>query len=287
MAASLNPYISNFDTDFDVEKSAQYRLTIQLALGGLSFALFDTIDNRIIGLECYQSDLLTDNNDLSHAMEKALDAKGLNNKKLHSVFCIIDERTNVLVPDALYSPVNNDQLLGFSFNTTKDIVTQTDPLKKHKAVNVFAFSRTLQLKINEKWPKATVIHSSSVFLESLPENAKAMVHVNVRNRDFDMAVMKDKLLFFNNFRFNTKDDFAYFLLFAMEQYGLSGQDTTVCISGLILPSSEIIDLCGHYVKDIQFIEKPDELMVGEALAEVPYQYYHIHYQTLRHETRVP
>ena len=281
MAASLNPYISNFDSDFDVEKSAQYRLTIQLALGGLSFALFDTIHHRIIGLEYYMSDLLSDSNELFHALEKALDAKGLTNKKLHSVVCIIDERTNVLVPEALYNPDNNDKLLGFCFNPTKDLATQADTLTKHKAVNVFAFSHALQAKIKSKWPEAKITHSSSLFLESLPKSEKAAVHVNVRNRDFDMAVMKDKLLFFNNFKFNTKDNFAYFLLFAMEQYGLSGHDTSVCFSGLILPSSEIIELCEHYVKDILFVEKPIELTVGEALAEVPYQYYHIHYQAIR------
>ena len=106
--------------------------------------------------------------------------------------------------------------------------------------------------------------------------------VNVRNRDFDMAIRKDgKLLFFNNFRFNTKEDFAYFLLFAMEQNGLSGQDTSVCFSGLIRPASEIIALCGRYVKDIHFVEAPESLNTNQTFKEVPFQYYFIHYQALR------
>ena len=103
----------------------------------------------------------------------------------------------------------------------------------------------------------------------------------MRNRDFDMAIVNDKLLFFNNFRFNTKDDFAYFMLFAMEQYGFTGQDTPVCFSGLILASSDIINLCGRYIRDIRFVEKPEELKVSEPLKGIPYQYYHIHYQSIR------
>ena len=126
-----------------------------------------------------------------------------------------------------------------------------------------------------------IIHSSSVFLDNLPTSEKTTVWVNVRNRDFDMAIIKDKLLFFNNFRFNTKDDFAYFLLFAMEQFGLNGQDAPVRFSGLILASSDIINLCGRYIRDIRFVEQPNELKVGETLKEIPYQYYHIHYQSLR------
>ena len=290
MSASLNPYIATFDAGFDVEKSAQYRLTIQLALGGLSFALFDTTDSRLIGLEYYQSDLLANSNDLFHTLEKALDAKGLNNSNFQSVKCIIDERTQVIVPEALYNTNDNDKYLNFSFNLPKDCAIGVDNLTQHKAVNVFAYPNALQAKIKAKWPEADIQHSSSVFLESLPMSDNPTVWVNVRNRDFDMAIMKDKLLFFNNFKFNTKDDFAYFLMFAMEQNGLSGEDISVRFSGLILPSSEIINLCGRYIRDFRFVEKPAEVHVGEAFNEVPYQYYHIHYQesrreTARHETR--
>ena len=281
MSASLNPYIASFDEGFDVEKSIHYSLTIQLALGGLSFVLFDTTDHCLVGMEYYQSELLADSNDLFHALEKALDAKGMNNSAFQSVICLIDDRTNVLVPEALYKPEDNDKWLGFNFNLQKGTAYGNDRLERHHAINVFAYPSALQAKIKAKWPEADIRHSSSVFLENLPINDNPTVWVNVRNRNFDMAIMKDKLLFFNNFKFNTKDDFAYFLLFVMEQNGLSGHDTAVNFSGLILPSSEIINLCERYICDIHFVEKPQELQLGAALTEVPYQYYHIHYQAIR------
>lgn len=281
MPASLNPYIASFDEDFDVEKSTQYKLTIQLALGGLSFVLFDITGHHLIGMEYYQSELLADSNDLFRTLEKALDARGLNNRAFQSVICLIEDRTNVLVPETLYRPEDNDKWIGFNFNLPKGTTYGNDRLEQHNAINVFAYPMSLQAKIKSKWPEADIRHSSSVFLEHLPVNDSPTVWVIVRNRNFDMAIMKDKLLFFNNFKFNTKDDFAYFLLFAMEQNGLSGQDTIVSFSGLILPSSEIINLCGRYIRDIHFIEKPQELQLGATLTEVPYQYYHIHYQSIR------
>ena len=281
MPTSLNPYIAKFDTDFDAEKSMQYRLTIQLALGGFSFALFDSTDNRMVGLECYQADLLTDNDDLFRALERALDAKGLTNKPFHSAICLIDERTCTLVPEDLYHAVNNEKLLNFNFNIKEDCTIGNDRLKQNKAVNVYTYPDIWLTKIKAKWPDAQVIHSSSVFLENLPKGDKPFVYVNVRNRNFDMAIMKNKLLFFNNFRFNTKDDFVYFLLFAMEQCSLSGHDTPVVLSGLIQPSSEIVDLCGRYVKDIRFVEKPHELNVVGAMNELPFQYCYIHYQAIK------
>lgn len=281
MAASLNPYITACGEEFDAGKSSQYRLTIQFALGGLSYALLDTSDNRIIALECYQSDLLSDSNDLFHTLECALESKGLNNKAFASVTCIVDERINTLVPEALYQPEESEKHLSFGYNLPSGYAMLADRLAC-KAVNLYALPLTLKNKVLAKWPEAKLTHSSSLFINSLPYTERPTVFVNVRNRDFDMAVAKEgQLAFFNNFRFNTKDDFAYFLVFAMEQNGLSGQDTPVCFTGLIRPASEIIDLCGRYVSDLRFVEDPHILQINEALGEVPFQYYFIHYQSLR------
>ena len=48
MTASLNPYISQFGEEFDAEKSSQYKMTIQCALGGLSFALLDIRNAEVL-----------------------------------------------------------------------------------------------------------------------------------------------------------------------------------------------------------------------------------------------
>lgn len=284
MTASLNPYISQFGEEFDVGKSSQYRMAIQFALGGLSFALFDAETQTLVGLEYYQSDLLADSNDIFRCLERALEFKELNNKHFQSIICLIDERICTLVPQALFDEKEVATYLDFGFQAYGSQNILFEPIATENCVNVFAVDKALQNRILAKWPTAQVRHSSSIFMESsmkLASESKS-VFVNVRNRDFDMLIQENgKLLFFNNFKFNTKDDFAYFLMFAMEQNGLSGNDTPVCFSGLILPASEIVELCGRYIRDIHFVEAPQELNISKALQEVPYQYYYIHYQALR------
>ena len=284
MSASLNPYITEFGEEFDAGKSSQYRLTIQLALGGLSYALLDNETQTLIALECYQSDLLADSDDLFHALERALESKGLNNKDFLSVTCLVDERICTLVPNALFNEADMGRYLDFAFQVPGDYALQSVELAKVPCRNVFAWPKALRDKVSGKWKEATVTHTSALFVDSVIRMADldAMVYVNVRNRDFDMVIVRDgQLAFFNNFKFNTKDDFAYFMLLAMEQNCLSGQDTPVCFSGLIRPASEIVDLCGRYVRDIRFVEDPHAPHVSKALEEVPLQYYFIHYQALR------
>ena len=283
MAASLNPYISQFSEKFDAEKSSQYRMAIQFSLGGLSYALLDNESHTLIALECYQSDLLSDSGDLFHALERALESKGLNSKDFHSVTCLVSNRLCALVPEPLFDEADQTKHLDFAFQIPDGYSIASERLKTAPCYIVYASPKALLDKVATKWKEARIIHSSSLFVDSaMHTDTETGVFVQVNNRDFDMMVKKDgKLFFFNNFKFVTKEDFAYFLLFAMEQNGMAGQDTPVCFSGLIRPASEIIDLCGRYVKDISFVDDPHALQVSKALEDVPFQYYHLLYQALR------
>ena len=283
MTASLNPYIRQYGVEFDAEKSSQYRLAIQCSLGGLSFALLDNTTQTLVGLECFQSDLLSDSNDLFHTLKRALEDKDLNNKDFLSVTCLIDNRYCVLVPEPLFNEADQAKYLDFAFQLPNSCSILSERIESALCFIVFAHLKALQDKILGKWPNARITHTSRVFVDSMMHNTDTNgVFINVRNRDFDMLIKKDgKLHFFNNFKFNTKEDFAYFLLFAIEQNGLSGQDAPVTFSGLIRPASDIIDLCGRYVKDIRFVEDPHTLQVDKVLDEVPFQYYYIQYQALR------
>ena len=279
----MNPYICQYGEEFDAEKSSQYRMAIQCSLGGLSFALLDAETLTVVALECYQSDLLADSNDLFRTLERALEAKGLNNKAFQSVSCLIDNRYCTLVPDNLFNEADQAKYLDFAFQIPDTYTIATERLESVPCHNVYALMKTMRDKAQSKWPNARITHSSSVYVDSIMANDESnSVFVHVRNRDFDMAIKKEgKLFFFNNFKFNTKEDFAYFLMFAMEQNGVSGHDTPVSFSGLIRPASDIIDLCGRYIKDMRFVENTHTLHVSQALDEVPFQYYYTLYQALR------
>ena len=283
MAASLNPYISQFGEEFDAEKSSQYRMAIQFSLGGLSYALLDNESHTLIALECYQSDLLADSGDLFHALERALESKGLNNKAFHSVTCLVGNRFCTLVPEPLFDEADQAKHLDFAFQVPDGYTAVSQRIETVPCYITFAWPKALQDMVTAKWREARILHSSTVFIDSTmkcPTDNGVFVQVN--NRDFDMMIKKEgKLFFFNNFKFVTKEDFAYFLLFAMEQNGMAGQDTPVSFSGLIRPASEIIDLCGRYVKDISFVDDPHALQVSKALGEIPFPYYHLLYQALR------
>ena len=155
MTASLNPYICQYGEEFDAEKSSHYRMTIQCSLGGLSFALLDTKTQTLVGLEFYQSDLLTDSNDLFRTLERALEDKGLNNKSFASVTFITDNRYCSLIPEPLFNEADQAKYLDFAFQIPDTYSIVSERLASAQCFNVYALPTALKDKVTGKWPKIT------------------------------------------------------------------------------------------------------------------------------------
>ena len=283
MTASLSPYISQFGEEFDAGKSSHYRMTIQFSLGGFSYALLDTDTNTLIALECYQSNQLDSDEELISCLGSVLESKSLDSLDAHSITCLVDNRFSTFVPQPLFNEAEQAKYLEFGFQIPANFALSSEPLSTSPCVNVFALPGLLKDLLQSKWKEFRVIHTATLFADhAMQDETPNGAFIQVRNREFDMLIKKNgKLHFFNNFKFNTKEDFAYFLLFALEQNELNGIDTPVSFTGLIRPASDIIDLCGRYVKELRFAEDPHVLQVSKALKQVPFQYYFNHYQALR------
>ena len=269
----------------DPGRSLSYNITIQCSLDGFCFVVHDFEENKIIDIELYQTSETGDENIIMEALEKVVFKKGLYEKPLHSVRFIVSNRLNTLIPEELFEKQHLESYFRFSHELPQGHALFCETLPKLNSVNVFAMSKMQERHILGLWNNVAITHQSSVFLNGVMNedrcDDKTVVYVNVNSRSFDLAIISDnKLLFFNNFKFNTKDDFIYFLMFTLEQQQLSSQNIPVCFSGLISGNSEIIKLCERYIKHIRFIKPDGSVNVDMALNGTPFQYYYIPYKSL-------
>ena len=219
------------------------------------------------------------------ALEKALFKKGLYEKSLHDLRFIVGNRLNTLVPASLFDEEHLDDYFRFNHNLPKGYLLKWEALPTIDAVNVFAVSAEQEQRVMGLGNDVHITHQSSVFLNGImkedPANEKANVYVNVNSRSFDLAIVTEgSLVFFNNFKFDTKDDFIYYLMFTLEQQRLSGMEVPVWFTGLIAPNSEILKLCERYVKKIRFIRPDGSVEVDMDLNGTPFQYYYIPYKSI-------
>lgn len=262
-----------------------YDLTIQCSLDGFCFVVFDTETNLVVEIKTYQTSEADDENAILKTIEKYFYDHGLYGQTFHSTRFIVSNRFNTLIPENLFDEEHIDYLLQFNHLLPHQYETFHDELRSINSVNMFAMPAKLAQRVRNNWPDIQIHHESSVFLASVlqlaPEESPVNVFVNVRSRNFDMAIIEDqRLVFYNNFKFNTKEDFIYYLMFTLDQQQLAGQDIPVFFTGLITNNSEILNLCERYIRHIRFIRPDGNIGVDTSFCNIPFQYYYIPYQSL-------
>ena len=172
----------------------------------------------------------------------------LNNNEL-TIRQSTDGFSYVFVPAAVYQDKQKEKYLDFLGIKAENSVVRADYIELADVYNVYCVQKT---------EKEEFRHPASVLLEALiKENLErtddARVYLNVLNQHFEMFVLKGAQFLFNNtFRFKTKEDFLYFLLFSMEQLHLDAETTPVYFMGMIEKDSKIVELVTRYVRDIRF-----------------------------------
>lgn len=260
------------DDLFDVDNLHTYLLSLQVSNHGFRFGVFDNANTRILALEDYK--FLNENKVEciealfeSHAYLKAGFWKSIKlfirNAKFtlvpHSLFS--DDLAQELL--ALNCKINENEKVAFYKHTTLDIV------------NIFALEQGILNRIQKFYPNKhiEVIHHSSMFMEGVINHTNHNQHINVfafiEDHLLTIAVRKeDKLLFVNNFKYQTANDIIYFILFVYEEIDLNPEVVPINISGDVDKKSEVYEKLYRFIRFIKFTQKPKTLKLGYLFDEI-------------------
>lgn len=267
-----------------IDPATTYNITIQCALDGFCFVVHDADKNTIVDITNYQTSGNSDSGAIMDALDKALFNKDLYERRFNSVTFIVDNRVNTLIPDEFYDVDNAKALLQFNHPLSVDSHILHDSIEPLQATNVYALPQILIDRVKKTWSNAHIVHEATIFIESILKERSSdytTVYVNVKSRDFDLAIVQNQhLTFYNNFKFDTQDDFAYYLLYSLEQYQVNPRQTPIYFTGMINGNSEIIRLCERYIKDLRFFNVDSRIALDAHVSETPYQYYYIPYKAL-------
>jgi len=148
------------------------------------------------------------------------------------------------------------------------------------AIGVYGVPGELVKFFQRFFPGSSLHHTASALIESLlidnkNRDEKETVFTHVKKNSFDIAVLKGrKLLLFNTFTYQTKEDFAYFLIYVIEQLGLNPEKTGLELSGDVLKISDIYDITFKYVRNVGFAKRSRDYAYSYVFDEIPA---HFHY----------
>lgn len=237
------------------------KLSIQVSLNGLSFCILDTIENRI-----RISDTLVFEEERSpYGLRKGLVAlfekHRLPKKSFSEVIVIHCNTLFSLVPKPLFEVDEMPNYLKFNAKILATDHLDYDEIEGNDMINVYVPFVNVNNYIYELFGEFTFKHNGTVMVESLLKSntqvQEPICYVHIGLRQMDITVLsKKKLLLFNSFKFTTKEDFIYYLLFTIEQLGLDPEKVLIKLFGNIEEGDEFYAICYQYVKNVSIFVPP-------------------------------
>jgi len=238
-----------------IEETSKKKLSIQFSLDGFSFYISNT--HHIISK--FTSFNFTKPIKSPELILKKIKEIFKNEKTLQQDFetvsVVHQNNLSTLVPNQYFKDDNLNKYLKYSVKTiTTDLIVYDD-LNFIKAKNVYVPFVNINNFIFQNFGEFEYKHHSSILLEKLflQSDGSLNFFVNISQSLFDIVVLKDsKILFYNNFEYQTKEDFIYYILFTLEQLELSTDKTKVSLLGDINKQSELYKILYTYVRNISF-----------------------------------
>jgi hypothetical protein len=104
--------------------------------------------------------------------------------------------------------------------------------------------------------------ANSILVSKLLDRSKNIdekqVFVHFSDSKFELVVIQNqKLLLFNSFDYQTKEDFIYYLLFTAEQLNLNPEHFRLQLLGNISEDSELFKIAYKFVRNVSLLDVSD------------------------------
>ncbi len=268
---------SFIDEGFDVKKTSEYQLILQIGTDGIMLAVNDKLKNRFIALETYSFQNVHSFKVIPDLLDSLKTGK-LIPHKYKSVACVVVNNLSTIVPNPLFESDKKEQYLNFNSAIEEGDVVLAEDLKSLDAKNIFALPLSLQKKLESMYDRVSYHHFSSALIENLLIQNKNQIvkklYVHVQASHFEVIHLEGKkLLFYNTFNHHSAEDFIYYVLFACEQLQLNPENIELILLGEIERKSTLFTIAQKYIRNIKFGERKADVDYSYQLQTLPKHFY--------------
>jgi len=238
-----------------IDKTSNIKLSIHISLNGLSFCIIDLISKEIDFLRTYSLSKNSTPKELLKTLKKGFKENDELRNSFSSVKIIHYNNLSTVVPEPLFDKKNALSYLKFNSKILKNDYVAYDRIFNNECVNVFIPYVNINNYIFKMFDSFVYNHYSSIILEKVKLNEKntttpsLYLNININHMEITYFV-KNKLVFYNRFDFNTKEDVMYYLLFTIDQLKLNPEEIPVVITGNISEDDDNYKIIYKYIRNV-------------------------------------
>lgn len=273
------PIVYNIDKSLESEHFQNLKLSIQLKLDGFSFSILNIELNKIVALVDYNLGGIKHPIELLKKIKEIYNEDSLLKLSFKEVKIAHVNQISTLIPVALFDDNNLKSYLSFNQKLLENEYITYDIIETHDIANVYSPFTEINDFFFDKYGEFIFKHYSSVLIENIFEinngNKDLKMYVHVLNNQFEVVVIDNKkLILYNSFVYDTKEDFVYFILFIAEQLKINTEEFELELYGDIEPYSELYALIYKYVRNVSFGYRTDKQEYSHELNDInPHNYF--------------
>ncbi len=279
MLQKVHLSVSKFDKALIKEASKKYRLSIQLALDGFSFCVFDIERNKYSGIEEFSFHKVSTPFVLNNILKELIPKNNWLKIPYDETRIVFESTKSTIIPTPLFDENHSADYLLFNHYLDFGDKIFYERLTNLDAVNIFAVPEIILHTLNQFFPEASIHHFASPLIENLlilnkNKDEDMRIFANIRKSWFDLFVMNGKnLVFVNSFKYKTTEDFVYFLIYVMDQLNLNPEKAELTFLGEVTKISTLFELTFKYVRNVNFGKRSQDYEFSYVFDEIPEHFY--------------
>lgn len=264
------PVVRLADTSLQVEPTLDNQLLIYLAKSQVSFAIYNSISNSIVAYGRYG---LTSIDPFAEGAS-ILKSDEWTNQPYATVRLVVQPDDFVLVPKDLFDPREIATYL--NFHSFKEVggSQQFDRMESIGVIGAYHLPHAGMNALAKLYPNMEVFASPTPFIQlAIREYSKQKGDNLLVMFDGElmylMVLNQAKLVFYNSFEIETKEDVSYFTLAVCEQLSLSPEKVNVIVWGTSEGFEERLATVTYYFRNVKQGDRPLALKFSASLSTLP------------------
>ncbi len=242
------------DSEFDSNRTKEYKLSIQVSPDGFSFSVVHPVKNRILAF--YDEEIkLSSLHFIGRRFDEWLENhQEILKKEFAEINLYYYSGKYTLAPSAFYDYKNQDTLINLLFGSDKACETRDNYIPEVSANLIFTIPLSLIETFQNHYPGIAVQHPLSGFIANTKkENSKnSSVFLFFNRKSFDILLFSEgSLLTVNHFKSVVAADVAYFLFSVLKSNNINAKDTEMELAGNITEESETFRILCQFFKTVR------------------------------------
>jgi hypothetical protein len=247
------------DPAFDIKRTEEYKLSIQVSLDGFSFSVVHVHENRLLAFGQFPITVSSESF-LGRRFTEWLNEVDMLQKKYSEVQLYYFSEKFTLVPSPFYEFKKQQKVIETAFGKLNNNSVRDNYLPEEEANLIFTIPDSLKEAFEKTFPGYIILHPLSILDKKLHQNFlndnnERLLALTFQNNFFSLLLFANKKLqVINNYYFKHSNDVIYYVLSVLRSRRINTSKTTLLLSGKINPASEITPVLSEYFAQTEFLK---------------------------------